>query len=98
MQVTSYREIFGLGALPLIHGKSQCCPRIAVQRYSGTAACFFQGDALSDWKASGPIGVPSYGSTGNVSLLSYRLTLTLSQKLMVSSFRSGRGEECTLVR
>jgi hypothetical protein len=41
-----------------------------------------------------PDRVPSCGSTGNVSS---RLAHTLLQKLIDFSFRSGRGEECTLV-
>ena len=51
-QVTSYRDISDVGSHPPDPWSNYHIARDS--RYSGTGAWFIQGDALSEWKASGP--------------------------------------------
>jgi hypothetical protein len=89
-QVTSCSKIFEVGSLPPIHGKITTLPAdrgtVGLGRGSFKATCSQNGRHLDQ--------IPFYGFTGNVSCCP---TLTHS-RLMVFPFRSGRREECTLVR
>src|SRR6266851_442602 len=90
-QVTSYREIFDVGSLLLIHGK------ITILRSDRGTAGRRHGSFKATYSRNGkyPERVPSYGSTGNVSC---HPAFNSSQRLMDFPLRSGLWEECTLVR
>jgi hypothetical protein len=90
-QVTSYREIFDVGSLLLIHGKITILPSnrgIAGRQHGSFKATYSRNGKY-------PEQVPSYGSTGNVRC---HPAFNPSQRLMVFPLRSGLWEECTLVR
>jgi hypothetical protein len=90
-QVTSYREIYEVGSLLLIHGKTTTLP--ANRTTKGPRHGSFKGTHSRNGKYRDQIHF--CGSTGSVS---GRMALSVLQRLMALPFSSGCRQECSLVR